>query len=196
MGPTPAPAPKNRTFSSHMPTMKNVPATKAGNPTRGAHVGPYWFVRDDSGRVLLMAHRCALAAAEEYGDFITCPHGHLEVWEGWRARCAADRVAAVVRDAEYEEWPRGRVVFNSIKTQFIVYADKQIPQGRAEARSGVFRHPCGQGGVHDGRPLPKHAVAVLRPREAVGGMCPSGQPKGLCQRPGTSADSIMGADEL
>lgn len=127
-----------------MPTMKNVPATKAGNPTRGAHVGPYWFVRDDSGRVLLMAHRRALAAAEEYGDFITCPHGHYEVWEGWRARRPADRVAAVVRDVEYEEWPRGRVVFNSIKGQFIVYADKQITQGALQRVLEYFGIPAGR----------------------------------------------------
>lgn len=91
-----------------------------------------------------MAHRCALAAAEEYGDFITCSHGHYAVWEGWRARRAADRVAAVVRDAEYEEWPRGRVVFNSIKGQFIVYADKQIPQGALQRVLEYFGIPAGR----------------------------------------------------
>jgi hypothetical protein len=88
-----------------------------------------------------MAHRCALAAAEEYGDFITCPHGHYEVWEGWRTRRAAD---LIVRDAEYEEWPRGRVVFNSIKGQFIVYADKQIPQGELQRVPEYFGIPAGR----------------------------------------------------
>jgi hypothetical protein len=117
---------------------EKLPATKAGNSTRG--VGPFWFVRDDSGRVLLMAHRCALAAAEEYGDFITCPHGHYEVWEGWRTMRAAD---LIVRDAEYEEWPRGRVVFNSIKGQFIVYADKQIRPGEFQRVPEYFGIPAG-----------------------------------------------------
>ena len=91
-----------------------------------------------------MAHRCALAEAEEYGDFLTCPHGHYEVWEGWRARCPADRIASVVRDAEYEEWPRGRVVFNSLKGQFIVYADKQIPHGELQRVLEYFGIPAGR----------------------------------------------------
>lgn len=40
---------------------------------KGAYVGPYWFVRDDSETIRLIAHRCALAEAEEYGDYLTCP---------------------------------------------------------------------------------------------------------------------------
>jgi hypothetical protein len=116
--------------------MKKMPATRAGNSTRG--VGPFWFVRDDSGRVLLMPHRCALAAAEEYGDFITCPHGHYEVWEGWRTRRATD---LIVRDAEYEEWPRGRVVFNFIKGQFIVYTDKQYLKASFSAFRSISASP-------------------------------------------------------
>ena len=99
---------------------------KALNHPKNGYVGPYWLVRDDSGKVLLMAHRCALAEAEEYGEFLTCPHGHYDVWEGWRARCPAEKVVGVLHDAEYEEWPRGRVVFNAVQDQFIVYADRQI----------------------------------------------------------------------
>ncbi|MGA2137197.1 MAG: hypothetical protein ABSH50_33325 [Bryobacteraceae bacterium] len=37
-------------------------------------------------------------------------------------------IAGIVRHSEYEEWPRGRVVFDSVKSQFIVYADRQISQ--------------------------------------------------------------------
>jgi hypothetical protein len=106
-----------------------------------AYVGPYWFVRKDSGRVLLVAHRCALADAEEYGDFLTCPHGHYDFWESWRAGCPPDGIAGIVRDAEYEEWPRGRVVFNSVQGQFIVHGDRQVfkywLQGRVLERFGI-----------------------------------------------------------
>ena len=38
-------------------------------------------VRDASGSALLIAQRCALAEAEEYGDFITSPLGHYDLWE-------------------------------------------------------------------------------------------------------------------
>jgi hypothetical protein len=91
-----------------------------------AFVGPYWFARDASGKILLIAHRCALADAEKYGDFLTSPHGHYDLWESWRAGNPPDGLAGIVRDAEYEEWPRGRVVFNFVRNQFVVYGDKQV----------------------------------------------------------------------
>jgi hypothetical protein len=124
--------------------MTKVLVTNAGDHTEDAYVGPYWFVRDDSGRVLLMAHRCALAQAEQYGDFLTCPHGHYDVWERWRASSPTGRIAAIVRDYKYEEWPRGRVVFNSIQGQFIVYADRQISQDELQRVLEYFGIPTGR----------------------------------------------------
>ncbi len=112
--------------------MANVLQKEAGNYPKDAYVGPYWFVRDDAGQVLLLAHRCALAEAEEYGECLTCPHGHYDIWESWRARCPAANVISVLRDAEYEEWPRGRVVFNALQSQFIVYADGQISKSELQ----------------------------------------------------------------
>lgn len=124
--------------------MTNEFVKEAGTDPKDAYVGPYWFVRDDSGRVLLMAHRCALADAEEYGEFLTCPHGHYDVWERWRARCPAERIADVQRDAEYEEWPRGRVVFNSVQGPFIVYADRRISQQEVQRVLEYFGIPVGR----------------------------------------------------
>lgn len=124
--------------------MKKVLVTKGGNHPKDGYVGPYWFVRDDSGEVLLMAHRCALAEAEEYGEFLTCPHGHYDIWEGWRARCPSESVVGVLRDAEYEEWPRGRVVFNAVHDQFIVYADRQISRRELQRVLKHFAIPMGQ----------------------------------------------------
>jgi hypothetical protein len=89
---------------------------------RDASVGPYWFVRDASGKIVLLAHRCALRDAEEYGDFLTCPHGHCDLWEGWRTTDALE----ICRHYEYEDWPRGRVVFDRVRGRFTVYGDPQI----------------------------------------------------------------------
>src|SRR6266702_7464824 len=63
---------------------------------KGACVGPYWFARDSSETILLIAHRCALADAEEYGDCLTCPHGHYDLWEGWRAGPAPEGLTTIV----------------------------------------------------------------------------------------------------
>jgi hypothetical protein len=101
-------------------------------------VGPYWFVRDGSGDVLLIGHRCALAGAEEYGDCLTTPHGHYDLWEGWRTGSAPVGLTDIVRDAEYEEWPRGRVVFNFLQRSFFVYGDPQV--FKYELRDRVTEH--------------------------------------------------------
>jgi hypothetical protein len=93
---------------------------------KGASVGPYWFVRDGSEPIRLIAHRCALADAEEYGDCLTSPHGHYDLWEGWRTGSAPACLTYIIRDADYEEWPRGRVVLNFIQRKFIVHGDRQV----------------------------------------------------------------------
>lgn len=53
---------------------------------------------------------------------LTCPHGHYEVWEEWRRR--GDN--CLVAESEYEEWPRGRVVYDTVNGRFVLYADPQI----------------------------------------------------------------------
>jgi hypothetical protein len=90
----------------------------------GASVGPYWFVKDPYGKIVLMAHRCALRDAEEYGDALTCRHGHYDLWEGWRTAGEPE----ICRQYEYEDWPRGRVVFDRVRDQFTVYGDPQVFQ--------------------------------------------------------------------
>jgi hypothetical protein len=43
-------------------------------------------------------------------------------------------MARIVHEAEYEEWPRGRVVFNFVRGQFIVHGDRQVFEYQLEAR--------------------------------------------------------------
>ena len=47
-------------------------------------VGIVWGVPDGRGPLRLISDRTLLAAAETYGDHLTHPRGHHEVWEGWR----------------------------------------------------------------------------------------------------------------
>ena len=92
-------------------------------------VGIFWFIADAAGATHLLALGRALAAAERYGDCLTFPDGHAEVWEAWRRRDLPLPVAAsrpIVAATEYDEWPRGRVVFDTAATHFAVYADRQL----------------------------------------------------------------------
>lgn len=77
---------------------------------------------------MLLEHRCSLREAELYGQMLTCAHGHYEFWEEWRngARPVPDGFASLVATSDYEEWPRGRVVYDPGNQRFILYADAQI----------------------------------------------------------------------
>jgi hypothetical protein len=127
------------------------------NPIRavihsGSFVGIFWAVPEKRETPVILAHRCSLKEAEPYGGMRTCPHGHHEVWEHWRGgtKGRPDAAASLIATSEYEEWPRGRIVYDAERDRFIIYADGQIlrrhdllaaiherfglPRGCAEAR--------------------------------------------------------------
>jgi hypothetical protein len=91
-------------------------------------VGIFWAVQERGSAAVLLDHRCPISEAEPYGDMLTCPHGHYEVWEQWRTNARNERsgLAFLIATAEYEEWPRGRIVYSSPHDRFVLYADAQI----------------------------------------------------------------------
>ena len=100
-------------------------------PSAGApSVGIVWGVRDGAGPLLLVTDRTPLAEAESYGDCLTHPRGHHEVWEGWRrlgpAGLARRGLPALIAWHEYEHFPRGRAVFDTGTGRFTFYADRRL----------------------------------------------------------------------
>ena len=59
-----------------------------------------------------------IAEAEDYDLCKTHPRGHLAVWE-------ASRAALSLQD-EYDDYPRGRIVFDTRLLLFIVYLDRSL----------------------------------------------------------------------
>ncbi len=100
-----------------------------GSPTLSAartpSVGIFWRV---SGQ--LVADCSALNEAEQYGDCITHAAGHYERWQEWQAlgaaRLAARGYPGQIISTEYDEWPRGRVVYETPHNRFILYADRRL----------------------------------------------------------------------
>jgi hypothetical protein len=89
---------------------------KPSRPMPEPHVGIFWMV----GRKPLI-ESTPLSAAETYGDFLTHPRSHHEVWEQWRLTGKV-----VPSECEYEEYPRGRVMFNTKTRRFSLLADRCI----------------------------------------------------------------------
>src|ERR1700722_9570828 len=92
-------------------------------------VGPFWMV-EDRGSATLIAVAVPLAQAVPYGDMLTVDTGHFEHWSEL-ARCGARAlreasIPTVPVWSEYEEWPRGRVLYDRAARRFIIRADRQL----------------------------------------------------------------------
>ncbi len=88
-------------------------------------VGIFWRVGG-----VLVTDRSTLAEAEAYGDSLTHATGHYERWEHWR-RLGALRLAALglpvqIARSDYDEWPRGRIVYEQPARRFVIYADRRL----------------------------------------------------------------------
>jgi hypothetical protein len=79
------------------------------------------------GKARLLTAGCPLDQAEPYGDCLTYGPGHYETWDHWRRDRPVDPIVrALVRSYEYEDWPRGRIVFNRARNLFVLYADRKL----------------------------------------------------------------------
>jgi hypothetical protein len=70
-----------------------------------------------------LAHAVPLGQAEAYGEMLTTETGHYDFWSG-----LARRGVGALREAglptapawsEYEEWPRGRVLYDCHARRFV-----------------------------------------------------------------------------
>lgn len=93
-------------------------------------IGIFWFV-EEKGKSYLLTDMVPVNRGEQYGNSITWG-GHYDFWEKIRKRRDKYLVSQVPRWSEYEEWPRGRVIFNTHDNSFVVYADKKILTDRGK----------------------------------------------------------------
>ena len=91
------------------------------------HVGIFWVVQATEDEAGLLAAGCPLDQAEAYGDCLTYGPGHYETWAHWRrSRAVGPALYATVWFYEYEDWPRGRIVFDRSRDLFVLYADRKL----------------------------------------------------------------------
>lgn len=80
-------------------------------------VGIFWLI--DGQLIYAMT---PLVKAERNGIYINYPEGHYDYWTVLQSQ------GAVPRDMEYEELPRGRVLYNSETKRYALLADRCILQ--------------------------------------------------------------------
>lgn len=101
----------------------------AETPRGPGTVGPFWVV-EEKGQAAIIAVAVPFDRASAYGDMLTADTGHLEHWSrlarrGARALREAEIPTAPVW-SEYEEWPRGRVLYDRRNQRFVLRADRQL----------------------------------------------------------------------
>lgn len=82
-------------------------------------VGIFWLVKGS-----LIFDATPVAEADADGDSKNHPRGHFDRWKQMQ------NAGTVPADIEYEEYPRGRVIFESKTGKFLVLADRCILQRR------------------------------------------------------------------
>src|ERR1700689_2604442 len=87
-------------------------------------VGIFWLIGDR-----LILDTSPLSEAEPYGDCLGHRTSHIDYWT------AQQSLRTVPPDLEYEEPPRGRVVYNTKTQRFAVYADRCILKNKSVVRS-------------------------------------------------------------
>ena len=96
------------------------------------YVGIFWGVpdSDQNDQIRLVVDRTPKEDAESYGDCLTHSRGHYEVWESWRRLgpkgLKLRGMPSSIAFHEYEDFPRGRIVFDTISQTFVVYADARL----------------------------------------------------------------------
>jgi hypothetical protein len=85
-----------------------------------SQVGIFWLL---DGR--LIVDGVPVSLAEPYGQFRNYPDGHDERWRTYQ------RLKVVPLDVEYDQPPRGRVVYDAVAHQFLLYADVCILRNEA-----------------------------------------------------------------
>ena len=88
-------------------------------------VGIFWRVGDH-----VVVDYSVLDEAEEYGDCLTHATGHYDRWRQWQRLGGRVLLAAgypkSILSTEYDEWPRGRIVYEKPANLFVIYADRHL----------------------------------------------------------------------
>jgi hypothetical protein len=93
-------------------------------------LGIFWGIPNIDHSWRILTDKTSLAEAEPYGDFLTHPRGHYDVWSKWQKlnalALAKQGIPQTVAYHDYEDFPRGRIVYHVKARQFIIYADRGL----------------------------------------------------------------------
>lgn len=94
------------------------PQDQAGKP---GSVGIFWFFRGE-----IIADAIPVAEGDQYGKYVNNPLSHHDYWNALRKK--ERRLSAY----EYDQVPRGRVVYDNEEDRYLVYGSERFVQDEAQ----------------------------------------------------------------
>jgi hypothetical protein len=93
-----------------------------------AEVGIFWFVQQPGRPPRLIGSGVPVGEGARYPDYINYPGEHSQHWPD-----AIPHLPTFFRGHEHKDWPRGRVLYNTVTHAFEVYLNEQLQLPAFEA---------------------------------------------------------------
>lgn len=100
-------------------SVENIVHKLQENRLTESHVGAFYMIGDT-----LLSNNVKVSDGDEYGGFVN----YSTHWDLWKALCQTYRKLS---NYEYDDFPRGRVVFDKTNRKFIIYLDKKLNNPKA-----------------------------------------------------------------
>jgi hypothetical protein len=93
-------------------------------------VGSFWFMQEPGEPPAIVADRVFIQIGQADCGRIICHEDHVTCWKTLTRHQAANHTLDYLDGFGPDDWPRGRVVFNTVTKRFEVYLDQhlQTPQ--------------------------------------------------------------------
>jgi hypothetical protein len=112
---------------------RNLAGLRLGNPG-SVPVGSFWFVQEPGEEPGIRDDRVFIPTEKTDGPYIFCHEDYVRCWRTIEAENATLPLPPPLEGHEPDDWPRGRVIFNTGTKKFEVYLDKQLRMPQFEKK--------------------------------------------------------------
>jgi len=88
-------------------------------------IGIFWLHYVDGNIYIFHSLKRIKKNGEKYGSFIIEPKGHYDIWEVMKSECVYFPI-----NSNYDDLPRGRIAYDTIKKQYVIYHGDYIKSSR------------------------------------------------------------------
>jgi hypothetical protein len=89
-------------------------------------VGSFWFMQEPGEEPWIVDDRVFIPTGETDGQYILCHEAHVKCWRTIEAQKATAPLLHYLEGYGPDDWPRGRVAFNTLTKKFEIFLDKQL----------------------------------------------------------------------